>query len=282
MFSLGGVMAVGVSQLAGGADGGGNSAVAALAAVFFLATALLMTRLDRTRLGPDGDEDLPHVGSAVAAVVLGLVGAIQHLAQRYPAGIALLVMTAHRFAFGFVVAQTVVLFRNYFYRPDEVDEALRAIALAGGGIAVGAGLAVLLTPIATRRMRKERWIVVMLAVGAVVLVLPAIALAPWSILVTSVGLGVSTQSVKICVDSLVQEWTADDVRGRAFSIYDMLFNLALVTSAVIAALVLPVDGVAPVAFLVVAVLMVATAFVYARMTSKPAYRALSLESLASR
>jgi len=113
-------------------------------------------------------------------------------------------------------------------------------------------------------------------------VLPAIALAPWSILVTSVGLGVSTQSVKICVDSLVQEWTADDVRGRAFSIYDMLFNLALVTSAVIAALVLPVDGVAPVAFLVVAVLMVATAFVYARMTSKPAYRALSLESLASR
>jgi hypothetical protein len=87
-----------------------------------------------------------------------------------------------------------------------------------------------------------------------------------AVLVTSVGLGLSTQSVKICVDSLVQEWTADDVRGRAFSLYDMLFNLALVTSAVVAALVLPADGVAPAAFVGIAVLMLATAGLYGRAT----------------
>ncbi len=275
MFSGGGVLAVVVSRLAGGADGAGNSAIAAMAAAFFMLTALLMTRLERTRLGPDSFDDLP-VGSAAATIVLGLVGAVRHLAERYPAGLALLVMAAHRFAFGFVVAQTVVLSRNYFYGPDDVDAALGSIALAGGGIAVGAGLAVLLTPIATRRMRKERWIVMMLAVGAAVLLVPAAWLTLTAVVVTSVGLGVSTQSVKICVDSLVQEWTADDVRGRAFSIYDMLFNLALVTSAITAALVLPADGVAPAAFVGVALLMVATAAVYGRATGRSAYRALTL------
>jgi MFS family permease len=276
MFAAGGVLAVFASQLAGGADGAGNTAVASLAAFFFLTTSALMTRLDRRRLGPDSTEDLPEVTSAVAAVVLGLVGAVRHLTQRYPAGVALLVMAAHRFAFGFVVATTVVLFRNYFYSPDEVDAALGAIAVAGAGVAVGAGLAVVLTPIAARRMRKERWIVVMLTAGAVVLALPALVLEPWAVVVTSVGMGISTQSVKICVDSLVQEWTADDVRGRAFSIYDMLFNLALVTSAVAAALVLPADGAAPSAFVGIALLMVLTALVYRRATSGGAYRALPL------
>ncbi len=275
MFSTGGVLAVGVSRLAGGADGAGNTAIAAMAAAFFLLTALLMTRLERTRLGPDSFDDLP-VGSAAATIVLGLVGAVRHLAARYPAGLALLVMAAHRFSFGFVVAQTVVLTRNYFYSPDEVDAALGSIAVAGGGIALGAGLAVLLTPMATHRMRKERWIVLMLLVGSAVLLVPAIWLAPAAVVVTSVGLGVSTQSVKICVDSLVQEWTADDVRGRAFSIYDMLFNLALVTSAITAALVLPTDGVAPAAFIAVALLMLATAVVYGRVTSRRAYRRLVL------
>jgi len=275
MFSTGGVLAVGVSRLAGGADGAGNTAIAAMAAAFFLLTALLMTRLERTRLGPDSFDDLP-VGSAAATIVLGLVGAVRHLAARYPAGLALLVMAAHRFSFGFVVAQTVVLTRNYFYSPDEVDAALGSIAVAGGGIALGAGLAVLLTPMATHRMRKERWIVLMLLVGSAVLLVPAIWLAPAAVVVTSVGLGVSTQSVKICVDSLVQEWTADDVRGRAFSIYDMLFNLALVTSAITAALVLPTDGVAPAAFIAVALLMLTTAVVYGRVTSRRAYRRLVL------
>lgn len=276
MFSAGGVVAVLVSQVAGGADGSGNTAVASMAALFFMATALLMTRLPRRLLGPDGDEDLPQVSSALATIALGLVGAVRHLAQRYPAGLALLVMAAHRFAFGFVVATTVVLFRNYFYSPDEVDAALGAIAVAGGGVAVGAALAVVLTPIAARRMRKERWIGLMLLAGAVVLLLPALVLQPWAVIAASVGMGLSTQSVKICVDSLVQEWTADDVRGRAFSLYDMFFNLALVTSAVAAALVLPADGASPAAFVGIGLVMVAAAGLYRAVTSRPAYRALRL------
>jgi MFS family permease len=275
-FSAGGLVAVSLRGLAGGAEGVGDVAVVATAAACFALASVLMTRLARDQLGPDTSDDLPPVTSAVATVVLGLVGALRHLRERYPAGWALLVMTAHRFAFGFVIAQTVVLFRNTFYRPDEVDTALTALAASALALAGGIGLAVVLTPIATRRMPKERWMVALLLLGALAMVLPVAALEPWSVTVAGALLGLSTQGVKICVDSLVQQWTADDVRGRAFSIYDMLFNLALVTSAVTAALTLPPDGAALVGFLAMGLLMASVAAVYRRATSTVAYRTHAL------
>jgi MFS family permease len=272
-FSAGGLAAVSLRTAAGGAGTGDVTLVAVAAACFVLA-ALLMLRLPRTQLGPGSTDDIPQVSSAVAMVVLGLVGAVRHLTERFPAGWALLVMASHRFAFGFVVAQTVVLFRNYFFSPREVDAALGAIATSGLALAAGIGLAVVLTPIATRRMPKERWMVLLLGLGATGMLLPAIRLEIWSVMLAGALLGLSSQGVKICVDSLVQQWTADDVRGRAFSLYDMLFNVALVTSAVTAALVLPLDGASAAAFLAVALLMALIAAVYARGTASARYRAL--------
>jgi MFS family permease len=272
-FSAGGLLAVNLRQAAGG-SGSGDVAIVAGAAGCFVVAALLMLRLPRTQLGPDSSEDLPQVSSALAAVVLGLVGAVRHLHQRFPAGWALLVMASHRFAFGFVVAQTVVLFRNAFFGPNEVDAALAGIAASALTLAGGIGLAVVLTPIATRRMRKERWMVLLLLLGAVGMLLPATSIQVWTVMVAGVVLGLSSQGVKICVDSLVQEWTADDVRGRAFSLYDMMFNVALVTSAVTAALVLPLDGESRLAFVAVGLLMAAIAVVYRQATATPRYRRL--------
>jgi MFS family permease len=271
-FSVGGLGALALSGAVAGGDGGGTFVVVAAAAACFTLAALLMLRLAPHALGPDGTADLPAVTSAVATVVMGLVGAVRHLTQRYPAGWALLVMAAHRFTFGFVIAQTVVLYRNHFYRPEQVDDALAAITTSGLALASGIGLAVVLTPIATRRMRKERWMVLLLAVGALGVLVPAAWLAPATVTVAGVLLGLSTQGVKICVDSLVQQWSADDVRGRAFSLYDMLFNLALVSSAVAAALVLPADGVAAAGFVAMAALMLAVAGLYGRATSTARYR----------
>ena len=55
-------------------------------------------------------------------------------------------------------------------------------------------------------------------------------------------LGMTAQNIKICVDTLVQAHVADELKGRVFVLYDMVFNIALVLAAVIAALILPVDG----------------------------------------
>jgi len=280
-FAAGGLAAVAVRDAAGGA-GSGDAAIMGVAAACFAGAALLMLRLPRAQLGPDSTDGLPAVSSAVALVVAGLVGAIGHLRERLPAGWALLVMTAHRFAFGFVVAQSVVLFRNYFFDPDEVDEALAAVAASGLAIALGIGIAVLLTPVATRRMRKERWMVALLALGAVTILLPGAVLQVWSVMVAAVFLGLTTQGVKICVDSLVQQWADDEYRGRAFSIYDMLYNVALASSAIVAALVLPPDGVAALGFVAVGALIAATGALYARATTSPRYRSQRLPAPAER
>lgn len=278
-FSAGGLGAVALRTAAGGPGAGDVTLVAAAACCFVLA-GLLMLRLPRTALGPDSTDDLPEVGSAFTAVVMGLVGAVRHLRERYPAGWGLLVMATHRFAFGFVVATTVVLYRNYFFGPDEVDEALAAIAASALTLAVGIALAVVLTPIATRRMRKERWMVLLLWLGALGMLLPAVTIQIWTVTVAGIVLGLSTQGVKICVDSLVQQWTADDVRGRAFSLYDMLFNVALVSSAVVAALTLPADGASPAAFVAVAALMAVIGLLYRRSTVTERYRSLAEPSTA--
>ncbi|WP_346426219.1 hypothetical protein [Actinobaculum sp. 313] len=54
--------------------------------------------------------------------------------------------------------------------------------------------------------------------------------------------GIGVQGAKIAVDTIVQSDTADAYRGRAFSIYDVLFNVSECIAAGVAILVLPNVG----------------------------------------
>ena len=55
-------------------------------------------------------------------------------------------------------------------------------------------------------------------------------------------LGIAGQSIKICADTAVQRDVEDAYLGRAFSIYDMLFNGTYVLAAALAASLMPQDG----------------------------------------
>jgi hypothetical protein len=55
-------------------------------------------------------------------------------------------------------------------------------------------------------------------------------------------LGLTTQAAKIATDTVVQSTVEDGYRGRIFSVYDVLFNVAFVGAAGVAALMLPPDG----------------------------------------
>ena len=50
---------------------------------------------------------------------------------------------------------------------------------------------------------------------------------------------------KIATDTVVQSSVDDAYRGRVFALYDMLFNIAFVGAAGLAALMLPQDGRSP-------------------------------------
>ncbi|MFD0173005.1 MFS transporter, partial [Streptomyces rochei] len=80
--------------------------------------------------------------------------------------------------------------------------------------------------------------------GIATVLVPALGLpfATAPLLVAAFVLGLTTQGAKIATDTVVQSSVDDAFRGRIFSVYDVLFNVAFVGAAGVAALMLPPDG----------------------------------------
>ena len=214
------------------------------------------------QLGPDRDEQRP--GSTGCSAI---VDGARHLYRRRPAWDALAAMGVHRFAYGITVITTILLCRNYFNDPGGRRRRVRLLALAFGASAVGFGLAAVLTPIAADRWGQRRGHLALLrrrgrGRGRVHHLVPV----PVA-LVGALLLGVCAQASKICVDTIVQEYVDDEFRGRVFSFYDTVFNLAFVVAAVVAALLLPSDGYSRGMFAIVSLLYVLAAFGYGRTVS---------------
>ena len=100
----------------------------------------------------------------------------------------------------------------------------------------------MITPWATTRFGTTGWITGCSAASA--LLLPALGLpfAATPMMVAAFLLGVTTQGAKIATDTVVQTQVDDAFRGRVFSLYDVAFNVAFVSAAAVAALILPPDG----------------------------------------
>jgi MFS family permease len=61
----------------------------------------------------------------------------------------------------------------------------------------------------------------------------------WSVLLASFAVGLTFAWKKISVDTMVQEATPDGYRGRVFSVYDVVYNMARVVAAVLAIWMIP-------------------------------------------
>ncbi|WP_152365088.1 MFS transporter [Microlunatus speluncae] len=203
----------------------------------YVLSACLALRIPRHQLGPD------ERGTRTAKdVIAGLAGALRHLRERRPAGIGLLTIGLQRLIFGVVTVATILVFRNYFHTVDDVNAAIADLGLFA--VLTGAGFvaAAAITPLITARLGVRAWVIIALFVSAVLQVFPGSIYTKITLMIAAFLLGVTAQSVKICVDTLVQAHVDDDVKGRAFVIYDMIFNVALVLAACITALTFPADG----------------------------------------
>jgi MFS family permease len=215
--------------------------VLAVAATAYGVAGLLALRMPRLLLGPDFDPDRPAVREAVRNVVVGLVEGVRHLAGHRAAAYALLTIAASRFLLGLTTVCGFLLFRNYFNAGD-ADAALRDISVMIGVSAIGFVLAAVLTPVVVERIPQRSWILWLLGVSTVAQVFPFVLYSEPALWVAGFFLGLAAQGIKICVDTLVQLGVDDAFRGRVFSIYDVLFNLAFVGAAALAAAVVPDDG----------------------------------------
>ncbi|MFE3069016.1 MFS transporter [Streptomyces sp. NPDC059247] len=251
--TLGGGLAFGIQLLAGHSD----AAVVAFGAVLYLCAALASLRMSRELLGPDPGSTPPSLGSSLVMTARGLIAGLRHLSERRPAARALVAVTLMRFCYGALFV-TVLMLCRYAWSSTE-SEGLKLLGLAVAMSGAGFFAAAVLSPWAVGRLGPFGWMAVCAGTAAVLEPVLGLTFAPVPFLIAAFVLGLITQGGKIATDTVVQTSVDDAYRGRVFSLYDVLFNVAFVSAAGVAALMLPPDGRSALLIVLVAVIYAAIA-----------------------
>ncbi len=223
--------------------GGGHSGTALIlfcCGAAYILTSAAATTMARDRLGPALEQALPQTRQALGNVVRGLADGARYIGTHSRAALALGAISLHRFLYGIVLIMAGLLYRNTFATSAGTGLGRFALFLtvSGAGFLLGA----VLTPPVVRRYGKDAWVTGLLAAAAVLVVVAGLPFRDLPFLVLGFALGVVSQGVKLCVDTIVQETVEDAYRGRVFSVYDMLFNATFVAAAAAAAVSLPQSG----------------------------------------
>ncbi len=255
---VGGAVGLGLGRVA--PAGPAHDAVVLLAAAtLFGAASALNLRLRRDQLGPDALVAPAELWARVVDVARGLVDGARYLVHERTPALALLTMAAHRFLFGATFIASILISRNLLSDPADADEGLATFATVLAASAAGFALAAVLTPVMHEHMSPAAWIVTCLGTAATSQLGMAISATRLTVLAAALLLGLAAQGAKIAVDTIVQGDTGDLYRGRAFALYDVLYNAAFVGAAALAAVALPDTGYSVGVFVAIAVAYVAAA-----------------------
>ncbi|MFF7143691.1 MFS transporter [Streptomyces nodosus] len=258
--TAGGGLAFAVRLVAGDS----HAAVVLLGAALYLGSALASLRLAPGLLGPDRESVPTRLGTALIDAARDLGAGVRHLLtpSRRDAARALAAMTLMRFCYGALLVLVLMLCRYALSSDSAHGLALLGLALGVSG--AGFFAAAVVTPWATGRLGANRWIALCAATAAVLEPALGLPFATAPMLAAAFVLGLITQGAKIATDTIVQHSVEDAFRGRIFSVYDVLFNIAFVGAAAVASLILPPDGRSATLVIVVAVIYAAIAVAMSR------------------
>jgi len=219
-----------------------DTAVVLLACALYLCAALMSLSMAADLLGPDRRPVPPGLAAALRGTVRGLSAGVRHLSEprREEAAWALVSISLMRFCYGALTVMVLMLCR-YAWSSDP-DDGLALLGVAVGVSGAGFFVAAVVTPAAVGRLGPLRWIVVCSGAAMVLEPLLMLPFARTAAFVAAFALGLATQGAKIATDTVIQSRVEDGFRGRIFSLYDVLFNVAFVGAAAISALMLPPDG----------------------------------------
>jgi MFS-type transporter involved in bile tolerance (Atg22 family) len=258
---VGGLVGVGIRELAGGGDQG-SLVVLTCAIAFYIVAGLIASRLAVHILGPDGTKPQ----DTMLGVVRGLIGGVRVLRAHRAAARSITVVGAHRIAFGALTVGSLLLVRNTFNPTVDADAALGQFTVITAVAAAGAIIGAVITPALTRRIGAVVWSTTALFIAAIIglggYLVGSTALAFWAILVGSAAVGLAGTSVKINADTAVQRDIPDDHLGRVFALFDMIVNVCLVTGVTLMAFTAPTSGRAYLAYVALSVLLAATGIWY--------------------
>jgi Major Facilitator Superfamily. len=251
MAALGAASAIGLREIVG--PGNTGSAATTLAAVAGSIVAAALARGFRSgSLGPDVADASERT---IVTVLHGFATGARATMATPSIAASFLALAAHRLAFGITTLLTLLLFRYTFTDSGPLRSGLAGIGEAVVMAAAGLASAALLAPWMVRRWGRPTTVRVALLVAAVAQVSLAALLSMPAVLVAAFALGLTGQIVKLCTDAAVQSEAGDQVLGRVFALYDIVFNVGYVLAVAAAALLSPPDGHAP-------LLLAATAGLY--------------------
>lgn len=193
-----------------------GAVVYAFAAAIALAIRRAGEREIRTRLSEE-----------IARVIGNIVAGLREVARTAQAGAAITTYFWLRFLWSFTLVGV-----GFVARDLVADDDLTVLVITGGTGAIGAALGFLLAARLTERFRTTAYLVLaasLVAGGATTILGSFETLATLAMLAFFLGLGFFL--AKISLDTMVQEALGDDFRGRAFSLYDIAYNVAWVVSA---------------------------------------------------
>jgi MFS family permease len=265
---VGGLVGLGVRLTLGGSNAG-SGATLLVSSVFYVLAALLGLRMSRGLLGPDSlptGQPRASIAAEVDAIARGLGAALRHLGQRRKAAYALGSVGVHHALYGLITIQGLLLYRNYFYPSGNGDAALSHATGLVATTAIGFGLAAVITPMGTKRVSMDAWITGWLAAGGVATVTLGSTFSQLPFLVLGFLMGLSAQSVQICVDTTLQRWADDAYLGRMFALEDMVYNVSYVLGPAIALPFLPGSGKSYAVVIAVGACYLAAAVAYGLLT----------------
>ena len=267
-YSLGlGTTAVALHTMLG-TDNEGYGWLCAAASVGYLCAAMLArASFDRTALGPDRAIQVSGaIRSEVAAVARGMVAGARHLAERRPVAAVMAVQALCRTLYGVLTLATLLLYSRFFY--DNYTSAIGGLGQIVVVGSIGAVAAAFVTPYATRQIGGRAWVIALTAMVAVVLPPLALPFVPALLVVATFLMNLSSQGIKIVVDTNVQVHCDESFRGRVFSVADTLFNVFFVFGLFIGALTLPDNGHSMTTIVTVAIGYLAVSAFYAVVTRR--------------
>jgi hypothetical protein len=166
-------------------------------------------------------------GYEVARVVGNIVAGLREVAATPKAGASITTYFWLRFLWSFSIVGIGFIARDLLAGDDTAT-----VALTGGSGALGAVLGFLVSNRVLERVATPANVVIAAAgvAGVAVTLLGSFEVGA-SIALLTFFLGFGFFLAKIALDTMVQEALGDDFRGRAFSLYDIAYNLAWVCAA---------------------------------------------------
>jgi MFS family permease len=238
---LGGGLGLGIRKLidndtsADRADG----YIILVAAVGYLIAAFFASLLKKKEIGPQ-DHEIKE--ASIAQGFIEMREGIAFLRQHMDAARGIASIAVHR---GGITAMTLIallLERNTFNDPLDNEAGLAGLSFTLSIAAVGFVVGAIIAPLGVTKMGRHRWMRLSLLLSAAGPLFIVFTRTPVTLAIAAFMTALWGQSLKVTNDALVQSKIDDIYRGRVFSVYDVVVNSAIVSGALLAALLLPDSG----------------------------------------